>query len=189
MFLLSSSYSPHFYCIHTFKRKFPTDTTSLTSSRNSLRTLSWATTEEALQDYDRRVCHADKKYAIYFQDSCAPKGFLLNQDVRKLLMKFQTNSNNLSLKFGPSNFSDWRSGSHMAGCSPLECDGICWCSLIFLSSQANFSPNHIVSWAWGAHLPLHHLCWARVHVGMVRALPEWQGTITAISPFHPSLQR
>lgn len=29
----------------------------------------------------------------------------------------------------------------MAGCSPSECDGICWCSLIFLSSQANSSPK------------------------------------------------
>lgn len=48
--------------------------------------------------------------------------------------------------------------------------------------------NHIVSWARGTHLPLHHLCWAGVHVETVRALPEWQGAITAISPFQPSLQ-
>lgn len=150
--------------------------------------LSWVTTEDLLQDYDSVVCHAHKTNVISFQDSSAPKVILPSQDVRKLPTKFQTNSNNLSLKFGPWNFSDWRSGSHMAGCSPSECDGICWCSLIFLSSQANSSPNHIVSWARGAHLPLHHLCWAAVHVEMVRALPEWWGVITVVSPFHPSPQ-
>lgn len=48
--------------------------------------------------------------------------------------------------------------------------------------------NHIVSWAQGTHLPLHHLYRAGVHVDTVRALPEWQGAITAISPFQPSLQ-
>lgn len=103
--------------------------------------LSWVNTGEPLQDYDSIVCHAPRSYVISFQDSCAPKVILPNQDVRKLHTKFQTNSNNLSLKFGPWNFSDWRSGSHMAGCNPSECDGICWCSLIFLSSQANSSPK------------------------------------------------
>lgn len=103
--------------------------------------LSWVNAREPLQDYDSIVCHAHRSYVIYFQDSRAPKVILSNQEVRKLHTKFQTNSNNLSLKFGPWNFSDWRSGGHMAGCSPSECDGICWCSLIFLSSQANSSPK------------------------------------------------
>ena len=117
-----------------------------------------------------------------FQDSCAPKVTLPNQDVRKLPIKFQTNSNNLSPKFGPWNFSDWRSGSHMAGCSPSESDGICWCSLIFLSSQANSSPNHIAGWAWGVHLRLHHLCGAGVHMETVRVLP---GCHRSYFPFSP----
>lgn len=147
--------------------------------------LSWVNTEEPLQEYDSIVCQAHKNYAISFQDSCAPKVILPSQDVRKLPTKYPANSNNLSLKFGHWNSSDQGSGSHMAGCSPSECDGICWCSLILLSSQANSSPNHIVGWARGAHLPLHHLCWAGVHVETVQALPERWTVSSVLSPFSP----
>lgn len=146
---------------------------------------AWVTTEELLQDHDSVVCHAHKNCPISFQNSCAPKVIFPSQDVRKLPTKFQTNSNNLILKFGPWNFSAQRSGSHMAGCSPSESDGTHWCSLIFLSSQANSSPDHIVDWARDTHLPPLYLGWAWAHVEAVRALLEQQGAIAVISPFHP----
>lgn len=103
--------------------------------------------------------------------------FPVSQDVRNLPTKFQTNSNNL--KFGPWNFSARKSGSHMAGCSPSESDRVCWCSLIFLSSRANSSPNH------ETRISLPSLGPAWVHSEAGGALPEWQGAITAIPLFTP----
>lgn len=107
---------------------------------------------------------------------CSKLFFPVSQDVRNLPTKFQTNSNNL--KFGPWNFSAWKSGSHMAGCSPSESDRVCWCSLIFLSSRANFSPNH------ETHISLPSLSPAWVHSEAGGALPEWQGALL-LFPFSP----